>query len=770
MNIMQFWSKMNKIRNLLLFIVAMISFLPSCVSTPDIPHPFRGVNLVGGELVWGKVNTDNPVVNQDYLFVSNQDIDYLVTKKIGFTRLLVSWEALQPVLNQPFSNGTYASTFKSRVDYATSKNLNVMIEIHGGLDTNFAKYKGNLVGSSAVPNAAFADFWKRMAETYKNNPKVMYGLSNEPHNMSTTQWFSAAQTAISSIRSTGSKQMIFIPGNGWTGATSWTDNWYDTDPVKVSNTTAFLSLQDPAKNLVASIHVYLDTNASGAGDDVVSPTIGVERLTKVVNWAKSNGVKLHLSEIGANAANPAAKLAVQNLLNYIQANNTVVIGWSWWAYGPPSWWSGYKFTLAPKSNYTVEDPKFAWLAPYLIQPAPQMAVDAGQTVDAAVPVSATFPSKPITFTKNVVFTMSTVATSTTNWVYVPNLYDSTHKTPTKLFVWLHGCGGQSQYDVSMVSFMSNQDWVSLAPGGRETTCWSNVTTDGPKILAAIEEVRSHFNIDPKRIVLGGYSSGGDIGYVLAMQNSKLFAGVLFENTTPNAAALTLAGLPVSDVNSPKKFNIVHLHHLRDTTYPITKTRANMTLLKSYGFPVTLLEKDGTHWDNDNGSTGTSYDLRTLLLPHLNDSWLSLPVVDAGVDASSAIDASAKYDASTDAKPDADSGADSGVVLLRTWVRTTYNWGSGYCEEIDLANKSSQTLTWSEFKVNMRGGVIRDQSLKGPPWDTWNASFSSRKDVVTIRPFDWNKSVPKGGRITVGFCADFGPQLWTGTLVLGSLVP
>lgn len=107
-------------------------------------------------------------------------------------------------------------------------------------------------------------------------------------------------------------------------------------------------MQDPAKNLVASIHVYLDTNASGSGDDIVSPTIGVERLTKVVNWAKSNGVKLHLSEIGANATNPAAKLAVQNLLNYIQSNNTTVIGWSWWAYGPPSWWGGYKFTLSPK--------------------------------------------------------------------------------------------------------------------------------------------------------------------------------------------------------------------------------------------------------------------------------------------------------------------------------------------------------------------------------------------------------------------------------------
>lgn len=393
---------------------------------------------------------------------------------------------------------------------------------------------------------------------------------------------------------------------------------------------------------------------------------------------------------------------------------------------------------------------------------PQVKIDAGQIVDAAVPVSLTFPSKPIAFTKNVVFTMNTTTTNVTNWAFVPNAYDSTHKTPSKLFVWLHGCGGQSQYDISMVSFMSNQDWLSLAPGGRETTCWSGVSTDGPKILAAIDEMRSHFNIDPKKIVLGGYSSGGDIGYVLAMQNSKLFAGVLFENTTPNAAALALAS-SVNDSGLPYRFNVVHLAHLRDTTYPISKTRANMALLKSYGFPVVLLEKDGTHWDNDNGTIGTSYDLRTLLLPYLNSQWLASPILDAGVDASKPVDAS--VDASVDAKM-LDSGDE---LMLKTWVRTTYNWGSGYCEEIDLANKSDQTLTWSEFKINMRGGIIRDQSLKGPPWDTWNANFSSRKDVVTIRPLDWNKSVPKGGRITIGFCADFGPQLWTGTFVLGSLL-
>ena len=580
-----------------------------------------GTNVAGGDVVWGQANTDNPIVNQDYLFVSNQDIDYLSSKKVNFIRLIVSWETLQPNLNQPLSTNTYNATLQARVAYATSKGMYVLIEPHGGADTNFARYKGNLVGTTAVPNSAFADFWTRMAFLFKNNPNVMYGLSNEPHDMSTMQWFAAAQAAITGIRSTGSIQPIFIPGNGWTGASSWTNPNVDTATTKVANSTAFLTLIDPATNLVASIHMYLDTNGGGGGDDIASATIGVERMTAVVNWAKANNVKIHLSEIGANlqssnAAAPTAKVALQNLFSYINANSSTVIGWSWWAYGPPSWWGGYHFALSPAnaSSYGIDSAQMVFLAPYFATtaaPPPTSTVVADASPPP--PTSPSFPTNPISFTKNTVFTTNS---GQTNWVYVPNGYDSTHNTPTQLFVWLHGCGGQSQYDVSMVSYFTNQGWISLAPGGRETTCWSGLSTDGPKILAAIADLKTHFNIDPRRVVLGGYSSGGDIGYPLIFANANMFAGALFENTGPSSAALT------ASQTAAWKLPIVHLAHLSDTTYPIAAVRTNMQTLRNNGFAVTLIEKAGTHWDNDSGTTGTQYDLRTFLLPHLNDGWVS----------------------------------------------------------------------------------------------------------------------------------------------------
>ncbi len=627
--------RLKNIKLWLLFFMAVLAMpfatLTSCSTDPvTIAHPFRGTNVAGGEMDWGlpgtprKANTDNPTSGSDFLFVTNQDIDYLASKKVGFLRMVISWEGLQPVLNQPFSTGVYNQALQARVAYATGKGMNVLVEPHGGSDANFIRWKGGLVGSTAVPNSAFADFWSRMAVQFKSNPRVLYGLGNEPHDMSTAQWFASAQAAITAIRATGSTQMIFVPGNAWSGPSNWTNASVDKGSPQISNANAFLKLNDSAKNLVASVHLYLDQNGGGGADDIASPTIGIDRMSGVVAWAKTNGIKVHISEIGANLAAstaPQAQVALKNLFDYIQANSSTVIGWSWWAYGNPVWWDTNRLTLSPtrtttgQLQYTTDNPRMAWLAPHFAQPA----LDG---VDASPPpaTSPTKPANPIAFTADTVFTTSSFSPAITNWAYVPRTYDNTHNTPMKLFVWLHGCGGQSQWDAHMVSFMPNQNWISLAPGGREGACWSGVATDGPKVLAAIADLKTHFNIDPRRVILGGYSSGGDIGYPLLFQNANMFAGGMFENTGPNSAAMT------ASTTAGWKLNIAHLHHTGDTTYPIATIRTNMNTLQTRGFPVTLIEKPGTHYDNDNGTTGTQYDLRTFLLPYLNSGWVSPGVV------------------------------------------------------------------------------------------------------------------------------------------------
>ena len=221
------------------------------------------------------------------------------------------------------------------------------------------------------------------------------------------------------------------------------------------------------------------------------------------------------------------------------------------------------------------------------------------------------------FTADTVFTLNSPESN--YWIYVPASYDATHATPITLLVWLHGCGGQSEGDIYTVSPGGEQSYISIAVGGREGTCW-DVNNDQAKVLAAIADVKTHFNIDPRRVILGGYSSGGDLSYRTAFYNANMFAGVLAENTSPfrDTGSTQSASLAAA----AWKFHVVHLAHTGDDEYPIAGVRSETEAMKAAGFPITLIERPGSHYDADMGGTGTDHDLQTLLLPHLNDGWLS----------------------------------------------------------------------------------------------------------------------------------------------------
>lgn len=240
------------------------------------------------------------------------------------------------------------------------------------------------------------------------------------------------------------------------------------------------------------------------------------------------------------------------------------------------------------------------------------------------PTPSTVPPDPVAYTPNTVFSL-TSSLGQKYWVDVPTAYDGSHRTPTELFVWLHGCGGTGAGDIYEVSPGGSQSWISIAVGGEEGGCW-DVDHDSALVLAAIADMKKHFNIDPRRVVLGGYSSGGDLTYRTAFYDAKAFAGVLVENSSPfrdtgSTAAASLGA-------AAWKFHVVHLAHLQDTTYPIAGVRNETNAMTNAGFPVTRIEVDGGHYDNpgaiENGHAvpGTTADVQSLLLPHLTDGWLA----------------------------------------------------------------------------------------------------------------------------------------------------
>jgi pimeloyl-ACP methyl ester carboxylesterase len=238
---------------------------------------------------------------------------------------------------------------------------------------------------------------------------------------------------------------------------------------------------------------------------------------------------------------------------------------------------------------------------------------------AATTISApsTFPTTPLTVTKSDVVTMYSAAGPYS--LYVPAGYDASHRTASKLLVWSHGCGGDAYGDAWAVSPGGSQSWVTVSVGGRDGDCW-DPNTDTTLVIAALDDVKRRLNIDPKKVVIGGYSSGGDLAYRTAFYDAKRFAGLIAENTSPfrDTGSSQWSSLAAASW----KLNIVHLAHVSDPTYPIAGVRAETDAVKAAGFPETRIERPGTHWDPDTQSSGTNYDMRTYLLPYLDAGWLA----------------------------------------------------------------------------------------------------------------------------------------------------
>jgi endoglucanase len=318
-------------------------------STPQTLLAWRGVSLSSAE--FGEAHLPGAYgVGADYIYPQASSVKYFADKGMNMVRLAFRWERLQRSLNGEF-DATELARLKGFVDSVTATGTTVLLDPH-----NYARYNGAVIGSAAVPVSAFADFWSRLALVFKSNPRVMFGLMNEPHDMATEAWATAANAAIVAIRATGASNTVTVPGNSWTGAWTWSQNWYGTP-----NSVAMLSVTDSANNMLFEVHQYFDKDGSGSSADCISNTIGSERLADFTKWLRAHGRRGLLGEIGGGN-NTTCNLAVADALNHLSANTDVWGGWLWWAAGP--WWGDYFMSLEPGAG-GVDKPQMKVLAPYL---------------------------------------------------------------------------------------------------------------------------------------------------------------------------------------------------------------------------------------------------------------------------------------------------------------------------------------------------------------------------------------------------------------------
>ena len=306
-----------------------------------------GVNLAGAEFAPQHVPG---VFGTDYTYPTHTEIDYYASKGLDVIRLPFLWERLQRTELGPLDVAELGR-IDDVVNYATSKGLKIEIEPH-----NYGYGFGSLIGSGETPNSSFADLWGKLAVHYKSNPDVIFGLMNEPHVQTATEWLSSANAAIAAIRSAGAAQQILVPGSYYDGAWTWTTS----DNAAVVGT----GVQDPLHNYAFEVHQYLDFDGSGTHPGVVSPTIGIERVTAVTQWAEATGNHLFLGEVGVST-DQTSLTALDGMLSYILQHTNVWEGVTYWAGGP--WWGTYMFSIEPEGG--VDKPQMAILLKHLT-PAP----------------------------------------------------------------------------------------------------------------------------------------------------------------------------------------------------------------------------------------------------------------------------------------------------------------------------------------------------------------------------------------------------------------
>lgn len=309
-----------------------------------------GVNVAGAE--FGSAIPGQP--GTDYFYPKDATIDYFSRKGMNVLRIPFRWERIQPALGAAL-DAAEAALLDGVIKRAREKGLRVILDVH-----NYAAYRKQPIGSAAVPPAALADLWGRLAARYKGDGSVIFGLMNEPKGLPTETWLEAANAAIAEIRRQGARNLVLVPGNGWTGAHSWFAGRYGTP-----NSEVMRDIADPADNYAYEVHQYLDRDFSGTQPECRSETIGADTLKAFTEWLRRYNRRGFLGEFGGGA-NATCLAALEAMLKLIDANSDVWLGWTYWAAGP--WPREYFTSIEPLDGR--DRPQMAVLARHLARRAP----------------------------------------------------------------------------------------------------------------------------------------------------------------------------------------------------------------------------------------------------------------------------------------------------------------------------------------------------------------------------------------------------------------
>jgi poly(3-hydroxybutyrate) depolymerase len=176
------------------------------------------------------------------------------------------------------------------------------------------------------------------------------------------------------------------------------------------------------------------------------------------------------------------------------------------------------------------------------------------------------------------------------YLYVP----STVKAPAPLIVTLHGSNRNGVTLVEKWKDYAKKEGIILAgPDASNLRGWSS-PQDGPDYLhELVEELKTKYPINPRRVYLFGHSAGASFALHMSLMESQYFAA-----TAIHAGALSGDDTELFDL-AKRKIPISIQVGDSDQFFPLPAVRATRDALKEAGFPVELIEiANHDHWYYD----------------------------------------------------------------------------------------------------------------------------------------------------------------------------
>ncbi len=183
------------------------------------------------------------------------------------------------------------------------------------------------------------------------------------------------------------------------------------------------------------------------------------------------------------------------------------------------------------------------------------------------------------------------------------IYEPAGDGPHPTVVALHGWGANAMDLLGLAPYLADGRFLVICPqgpvevptGGPPGYGWFPLTAGGPVDVDAyargvdalrtfVEAAQKRYPIDPRKIVVLGFSQGGVMAYSLALANPQRYAGlVALSSWLPETLA---AQIPSADRGGLQ--TLVH-HGSSDPMIQVERARESVEVLRRMGVPLAYRE-------------------------------------------------------------------------------------------------------------------------------------------------------------------------------------